>query len=340
MKKTGVILAALLLTGFFMMPAACADYGYTSVDSIPMAVDFTIKVEVDEAGLSRIVTDYPFEETGATEMNISFSIDGNAAFDLKYNPGTKSTTLGGYYSDILGPNPGEAAFRAIRNGDAVMEDQVCIGTSRFSAETDWFLYYSLRGQSYTRYEERTRAQSFDGMGPGGVGKSIFFTSGQMTSSSVLVRSDDADLVITFSRSGDIETGDITVYHPQNAWYTLDTSTGLFNGHTLTDLGFKESDLEIEPLAAVGEKVSTVVAVQKDVPAAAADRSAFSLTGGLLSGIMIGLMLYILLRRKKKALAETAAAEASGKKDEKADSDAALAPGETFDSAPKAFSAGK
>ena len=33
-----------------------------------MAVNFNVRVELDENGLPQIITDYPFEETGATEF--------------------------------------------------------------------------------------------------------------------------------------------------------------------------------------------------------------------------------------------------------------------------------
>ena len=68
MKKTLFAVLAVLLISIIFMGMASADYGYTSVSQIPMAVDFTFSVEFDDAGEPQIVTDYPFEATGATEM--------------------------------------------------------------------------------------------------------------------------------------------------------------------------------------------------------------------------------------------------------------------------------
>ena len=334
MKKTSVILAVLMLMCCFMIPASCAEYGYTTVDSIPMAVDFNVRVELDENGLPQIITDYPFEETGATELNLVYYKDGNEAFSLRYRHATKSTLVPGYNPAVLGSDSMDAPYQAIRDGEVSLGDEVCIGTSYFGQETDWFLYYSLGEQRYTRYAERTFAQAFNAMGPGGLEKSVFYANGQIVSSRTVKRLENADLDLWYTRNGDIESGDITVYSPQSAVYSLDISTGLFDGHKLTEFGFDEAELEIPSLAATGDKVSTVVAVPKDDPAAIADRSAFTLTGGLLSGILIGLVLYILLHRKKNTPAEPAEME------EIPDSSADQTPEETFDSTPKTFSAGR
>ena len=334
MRKITVVLALLMLFCFFMIPVSCADYGYTTVDSLPMAVDFTVRVELDENGLPHIVTDYPFEETGATEMNLIYNIDGNEAFSLKYQYATRSTLVSGYDPAVLGSDSSDAPYQAIANGKAILGDEICINTSRFSQETDWFLYYSLNGQCYTRYAERIFAQAYNAMASGGLEKSVFYANGQIESSRVLKRIESADLDLWYNRSGDIESGDIIVYSPQSALYSLDPSTGLFGGHSLKEFGFEEADLEIPSLAAVGDKISTVVAVPEDDPAATADRSAFSLTGGLLSGILIGLVLYLLFRWKKRMPAEPVKAE------ESAGHDADQSPEESFGSAPKTFSAGK
>ena len=49
---------------------------YTSVSKIPMAVDFTVSVEFDDEGKPNVVTDYPFEATGATEMELQYIKEG------------------------------------------------------------------------------------------------------------------------------------------------------------------------------------------------------------------------------------------------------------------------
>ena len=345
MKKNGIILAALMLICCFMIPAACADYGYTTVDSIPMAVDFTVEVEFDDAGHPHVVTDYPFEETGATEMNLVFFKGESEAFTLTYKHGTKSTRMTGYYPDVLGSDSADAAYRMIRSGEVSMGDEVCIGTSHFGHTTDWFLRYSRSSGSYTSYSETYLAQSYNGMAPGGTDRTIYYAGGNITASRILTRTENADMEIEYTSNGQIENGYIVVYNPNYSMYYYDASTGLFDGHSATELGFEEADLQADPLAAVDEEVYTVVGVPEDIPEelrqTAADRSTFAMTGGLLSGILIGLVLYVLLRRRKKAPAEQAGkpAEEPAKADENKGAGVEQAP-EEFDSTPKTFSAGK
>ncbi len=348
MRKTGMLPAALALNCFFLVPSASADYGYTAVDAIPMAADFTVRVEFDDSGRAQVITDYPFDRTGATEMNLVYTRDGEEAVTLNYRSRTKTTRIGGCHPDIIGSTSDEAAYRAIREGKVILADEVCIGTSHFGHETDWFLYYSLSGQCYTRYAERFLAQSFNAMANGGLEKSVFYTGGKMDSARVLKRIENADMGLIFSRSGEIESGDIVVYGPETAVYSYDPSTGLFDGHTHTELGFDEGDLGIPSPAALGENLSAEVSVPKDVRAVSADRTVFSLTGGLLTGILVGITLYLLFFRKKKSPAGPANAgestEKAGESTEKAGESkgcgAAKPPEEAYYSAPRTFSSGK
>ena len=77
MLKRILSVIALVLVFAVLSGTALADYGYTSVDSIPMARPFTVKVAFDENGLPQVITDYPFEETGADEMNLVYSDGSN-----------------------------------------------------------------------------------------------------------------------------------------------------------------------------------------------------------------------------------------------------------------------
>ena len=72
MKKLLVFAVALLLCIAIMSPVL-AEYGYTSVSKIPMAVDFTFRVEFDSRGLAYVVTDYPYQSTGATQMILVYT---------------------------------------------------------------------------------------------------------------------------------------------------------------------------------------------------------------------------------------------------------------------------
>ena len=61
MKKKLWAIAALLLVCILSAGMASAEYGYTRVSDIPMAVDFTYSAGVTEKGSPYIRTDYPFE---------------------------------------------------------------------------------------------------------------------------------------------------------------------------------------------------------------------------------------------------------------------------------------
>ena len=73
MLKRMLPVFALLLLCLAMAGTAFADYGYTRVSEIPMAADFSVRVEFDGGGQPHIATDYPFESAGATEMNLVYA---------------------------------------------------------------------------------------------------------------------------------------------------------------------------------------------------------------------------------------------------------------------------
>ena len=46
MHKGVLLIITAILASFILVGAACADYGYTNVSQIPMAVDFSVRVDL------------------------------------------------------------------------------------------------------------------------------------------------------------------------------------------------------------------------------------------------------------------------------------------------------
>ncbi len=307
-KSVLFILTAILLCAVFC-GTAFADYGYTSVSGIPMAVEFHFSVEFDDRGLAHVVTDYPFDSTGATEMNLVYGNEENPeALTLNYNHSTGVTRIGSMSGSFSG-YAAEELYQMIRNGELTLENSVYLNTSHFNRETDWILVYSARGQNYTEYTERTYAQAFNAMASGGVEKSVYYQAGEIVSARTVKRISDADLVIEYNSYGEMTYASITRYGAETITYDYDSSTGLFGGLPITELGYEESDLAIEALASLGTKTEAVVAVD---PAIVADRpgtgSAVVFSGSLLTGIIIG---FVLIRKLRNRISEKKKASSSG-----------------------------
>ena len=247
-----VLLTALLCTAAFGM--ASADYGYTSVSRIPMAVDFSFSVEFDDHHHPSILTDYPFNQTGATEMNLTYDKgDVLEVATLNYDHPAGETKLGTSNPHYLGSNAEPVAFKAISEGELTLDDKICINTSNYSKEdTDWFLYYSVSQKSYVRYMERTNAYGFNGMMPGGVERGVNYVDGEINDSWIMKMKEGSDIYFAFDRFGTMMVCFITRYGPEGGSYVYDPSTGLFDGYTITELGFDEDDLSMQPLAALEE----------------------------------------------------------------------------------------
>ena len=124
-----VFLPALLL---MLICAACfvpafADYGYTETSQIPMAREFTVEVVFDAQGNPRVLTDYPYHETRAQEMNLVYNLKGQReAVSLNYRFATGETLISGYsipggydYSDL------SKAAEAARPGTAPRRTGSC-----------------------------------------------------------------------------------------------------------------------------------------------------------------------------------------------------------------------
>lgn len=320
MRKGFLSFLILILTAAVIPGTVLAEYGYTSVSRIPMAVDFSFRVDFDDAGLPHIVTDYPFEKTGANEMNLVYNQDGREeVLTLNYQYSTGVTRIGSWAADLSAAENPEDAYRAIRSGKIVPDDSVYINTSHFGSETDWVLVYSAGQKQYVEYSERTQAQAFNAMGAGGTERSIYYHAGEIDSSRVLNRAENADLAMYYDRSGEVTFGSVTSYSPEFRSYDYDPATGLFGGRPVTELGFDETALSMPPLAAVGERQETggdlvTMTGTEDAVVRTGGRSpVVTIVGGLLAGIMIGITIFYCFRRKNKEEHQTNPSESENRK---------------------------
>ena len=230
---------------------------FTEVSKIPMAVDFTVSVEFDDAGKPQIVTDYPFEAMGATEMNLEYSKkDFRYAIELTYDAVRKETRFGAYYPNAFSSDDYygriEEASQMIRDGVLTMEDGVWVGTTYENEQTDWYLEYSISKKTYVTYEERTQSQGFNAMGAGGIGKTINYVNGTISKSSISKRMENADMILSFDRNGNMLDCYISQYRPERNYYDYNPTTGLFGGKKISELGlgFEEADPQMPAPAAL------------------------------------------------------------------------------------------
>ena len=295
-REVTLLVFVLALVCALLAAPALADYGYTDVSQIPMAVDFDYSVEYDSNGWAHVRTDYPYQNAGADEMTLLYrQKDGtDPVAHLTYDFSSKNTMISSYNS--LFENE-KAVSQAIRDGEIVL-DRIYINTAHFNQKTDWFLVYDVNAQQYTSYAERTFAQSFDAMGAGGTEQVVYYSDDEITGSRTDKRQRDSDLIINYDETGGMQDAYINVY-PDNTSYFYDPETGLFNGRTITELGYEESDLYMEAFAARGtHRTETVVVADPEVILPPA-RNTPSLAGGVLTGLLIGLTLFRMFRRRKE-----------------------------------------
>ena len=257
MKKLLVIAIALLMS-IAIMGSALAEYGYTNVSQLPMAVDFTFDVTYDDAGLPHIVTDYPFESTGATEMNLTYNKDDiREAAVLTYFAETGETAITGYNGKVYPYDVHTAAYEDIRNGVLTLDDAVCINTTNNSlSKTDWVLTYSISAKAFIEYEEKTNSQGHNAMGAGGERKLVSFRDGTLHDSYYQKRTEDGDLCICYDSEGQITYAYVYLYRGENeGYYTCDIISGLFDGKKLSELGYNDDDINTLAPAVLDKKTA-------------------------------------------------------------------------------------
>ncbi len=312
MRKKYLLIAVLMLACFVFTGIAAAGTVYMKTSDIPMARDFSVEVAYDAQGYPKIITDYPYEETGARELNLVFNKgDFYEAATVRYSFLTGETRITGYNSYIYKDGDFDGVIAAdIRSGALTMDDKVFINTNRNSAETDWVLGYSVSRKEYISYEEKTYSQAFNAMDAGGYATFLDYEDGELSAVAMQKRIDRADLFLNFSR----QTGELmsaSVYTYDGDYYKYDRSTGLFDGKTLTELGFEESDINLTPFTQTGVQ-TLVTSTEVAIPAVTVrGNPAATIVGGLLSGILIGLTLFRMFRRRKEEPKPFPAEEAPG-----------------------------
>ena len=231
---------------------ASAEYGYTRVSEIPMAVDFTYSVEIEEDGTPCLQTDYPFEETGAMQMILMY-IKEPQPFPLEifYDPATKQSTFGtiprSWFPGLDKEQAFQEAVRMIREGE-ITPDYIMIGTVHGGPEPDWWLEYSVPGQQYVTYTEKTFSPSYNEISSEGKQSIIGYTDGIMIGSYIRKVSpapNYGELRLCYDVYGKLSR-DTYIWKTSPAFETFhyDPETGLFDGKKIDELGldFEEADL--------------------------------------------------------------------------------------------------
>ena len=256
MKKLLAFVAALLLCVAIMCPAL-AEYGYTRVSDIPMAVDFTFSVGFNGLGLPYVVTDYPYKATGATEMTLIYRKSEYETIPLEYNFARNETFVGHTYYEGHNTIPTDQdKVQEFKNGTLTLDDSIYIYTTNNNEKVDWILEYSISKKTYVRYMERTFSQGYNAMGAGGFEKRIYYNNkGILKSSFINKRMDNGDLTIYYNANGDITEAYVHQYKGEYSgrFHEYNKSTGLFNGIKLSEFGFSDDDINTPAPAALGSK---------------------------------------------------------------------------------------
>lgn len=309
--RTLPAVSALLLVILLFTGAASADHGYMHAGRIPMAAKFSVQVRFDADGVPHVETNYPFTATGAEEMGLTYSrSSGEEAVALLYRHDTGETIVRVRDDSLAGEDGLAEVYRGMRNGLFRQDDRVYINTTHFDERTDWFLVYSLAEKRYVEYSEKTLGESLNDMQDGGVTKTVYYNSrDEIEYSRMLKTKNGADLIIEYEPAGEIMFAYVS-RSGEGVW-NYDPSTGLFSGKKVTELGFEENDLAAEPLAAESEQTRQAEIRARAQGEIAAAKVSVRLFGGLLSGVIIGILLYSMIRRRRKEKAERSGGGADG-----------------------------
>ena len=259
MKKTLFVMVIIVLACILSAGLASAEYGYTRVSDIPMAVDFTYSVEFAEDGTPHIQTDYPFEETGAMKMDLIYEkTDQPTGLRIFFDPVTKQSVFGNYKGDSLPKQACREAARMIRDGEMIL-DCILIETLYDDPDTDWWrLEYSVPRQQYRTYTENTFSPSYNKTDPNGKRSliSISYSDGVMFISSNMIRpltQNTEELILVYDAYGKlIPSTYILKTYPELYAFHYDPETGLCDGKRIDELclEFTEADLQVPAPAAL------------------------------------------------------------------------------------------
>ena len=254
MKKWLAILLAVQLVCLMFTGIASAEFGYSSVSKVPMAVDFTFSAEIDEFGYPHIKTNYPFTETGAMDMVLTYEKKGHPrAVELHYDPKTGTTRFGRLDEELFSKQDmTQEASQRILDGE-LTQGSIFIGTLHGGENTDWWLEYSVPLQQYVKYEERTFSIAYNALYTNATVTEIHYADGVLTDSFIRIPSDGAVFHSVFDAYGKrTRSTFVWQYDPDWNYYYYDPETDLFDGKKIDELGlgFEEADLEITAPAAL------------------------------------------------------------------------------------------
>lgn len=243
-----LVLFALL---FFSASIATAEpeSSYTNISMVPGAVDFTYQVTKDSQGELTVITDYPGVSFGADRMDFWYADSNHRdVCSLRYDCRTGEVKVGSWDADCFSSE--EEVYDAIKNGEYSIIELIQIGTLSKNGSKGWVLNYDARNKRYDFYSYGNSVKAFDGTFQGETRYWIFYDSnGDMSGSCVRICSDSYSLELEFDKFSRITDeshiaglGDIYYYDP---------STGLFEGHDITEFGFSEDVLSTEaPVTAI------------------------------------------------------------------------------------------
>ena len=262
------VFTVLLLLCLVFLVSACAD-GYENVSDIPGAVDFSVSVEIVK-GQPRIVTDYPFKETGASEMHLVYVSGLREVLTLKYRYPSGESSIESYSQTVFPTKSRNDMIAAIENKTYGDFEYVYINTRRGAQRTNWVLTYCNSWKQYIAYEEKTNSRSFDSMDAGGISRSAKYRCGKMVSQEIHVKHKTADLYITHNTLGEFTRADILRYRdPILQGYIYNFETGLFGDLTLKELGFSEKEFNT-PALFTASSANTAATVFPDSYASLSD----------------------------------------------------------------------
>ena len=259
MKKTLFVMVIIVLACILSAGIASAEYGYTRVSDIPMAVDFTYSGGIAEDGTPYLQTDYPFEETGAMQMILMYITRATPVIDITYDPATKQASFSRFEEglfrgmDLDHEQMLREAARMIRDGE-LEPFYIFIGTVHGGPETDWWLEYIIPRQEYVSYEERTFCPSFYDSVYSEALSTIYYKDGVINKSYIRKKLNPEnynELNLYYDAYGKLVSQTHVMHTPYGMPF-YDPETGLFDGKRIDELDdrFTEADLQIPAPAAL------------------------------------------------------------------------------------------
>ena len=251
MKKKSVILL-LVFVAVLAGTAAYADYGYTNLAMIPEAVDFSYSVSLSTGGGFVVTTDYPFGSYDIEAFSVEYYYPDdpyNTAFTVSKYPQTGETeVIWNTFSYAASASEEEIIISAYQS---IQNHEVAAKYIRLDRTAGGSITYAVDENRYISYSE----SSFDASVHAGYSASVNYTEdGDIYYTYIFAYRFDSGYInmnsagLGFDKYGNFWFGSATV---DGVSYEYQSDTGLFDGMTLSDLGFDESEIYSHIPAAVG-----------------------------------------------------------------------------------------